>query len=72
MLTALADEEWRNDFSGQLAWLDGILAFSRGDSVALKTARHDVGGSGHAYSRIIDLSLSAFARELLSRHSPPK
>jgi hypothetical protein len=64
VITGLADEGWKRDFSGQLAWLDGVLAFGRGDHRALQAAREAGRLSGHPYSHIIDRSLAAFARAL--------
>jgi tetratricopeptide (TPR) repeat protein/TolB-like protein len=64
VVAGLADAEWRRNFGGQLAWLDGMLAFSQGDRRALDSARGDARRSGHPYAEIIDLSLAAFARAL--------
>ena len=63
-VAGLAEAQARSDFAGQLAWLDGILAFSQGDRGALDSARGDGRRSGHRYAEIIDLSLAAFARAL--------
>ena len=64
MVAGLAEAEGRRDFGGQLAWLDGMLAFSQGDRRALDSARGDGRRSGHPYAEIIDLSLAAFTRAL--------
>jgi hypothetical protein len=52
------------DLLGWLAWLDGVLAFARGDRIAVEHARSDAKGSGHPQSAVIDRSLAAFGRAL--------
>jgi hypothetical protein len=64
MVAGLPDAEWRKDWGGQLAWLDGVLAVSRQDGRALDSARTDARHSGHPHAEIIDRSLAAFARAL--------
>jgi serine/threonine-protein kinase len=64
MAAGVADATWRSEVGGHLAWLDGVLAFARGDRRALDTARADGHRSGHRYAEIIDLSLAALARAL--------
>jgi hypothetical protein len=64
VVAGLADRQVQKEFIGQLAWLDGILAFSRQDRHALGLARSEGRRSGHPHARIIDVSLAAFARAL--------
>jgi hypothetical protein len=61
---ALVDADERAQLLGTLAWLDGLLAFARGDRTALARARTDARGSGHPAARNIERSLTAFGRAL--------
>jgi len=47
-----------------MAWYDGLLGFARGDRLAIKAARRDVGASGYYQSDLADRSLDAFDRAL--------
>ena len=64
LISGLDDSDWKKESLGQLAWLDGILGFTRGDQLALTRAREDARRSGYPRVDIIDQSLSAFARAL--------
>ncbi|HEX6309614.1 MAG TPA: hypothetical protein VFZ69_15675 [Longimicrobiales bacterium] len=48
----------------ELAWSDGLVAFSRGDASALRDSRNRVAASGSAYSALLDGSLRALQTSL--------
>jgi tetratricopeptide (TPR) repeat protein len=54
----------RQDASGRLAWLDGLLGFARGDRAALRKARRDAMQSGYYQADLVDRSLAAFDHAL--------
>lgn len=56
--------ERKAELRGEVAWLDGMLAFARRDQNALEDARQDGRRSGHIYASMIDRSLGAFGRSL--------
>jgi hypothetical protein len=58
------DEDTRRELQGNLAWLDGILAFARGNHQELLAARRRGLQSGHRYAGMIDRSLAAFGHAL--------
>ena len=64
MTTGLANGAWKSQALAELAWLDGMLGFARGDQPAMERARMDAGRSGYPHARIIDQSLAAFERAL--------
>jgi serine/threonine protein kinase len=59
----------RRERAGALAWLDGLLAFSRRDQAALDNARQEVRRSGHPHANVIEQSLAAFGRALAGDRS---
>ncbi|MGH7512615.1 MAG: protein kinase domain-containing protein [Gemmatimonadales bacterium] len=54
----------RNATRASIAWLDGLLGFTRGDRLAIKAARKDAAGSGYYQAELVDRSLDAFHRAL--------
>jgi tetratricopeptide (TPR) repeat protein len=48
------------DDRAELAWLDGILAYSVGDASALENARIRIQGSGATHAAVLDGSLEGF------------
>jgi tetratricopeptide (TPR) repeat protein len=54
---------------GDLAWLDGLLAFARRDKGGIAQARQDARRSGRRDADAIDRSLSAFQRALAGDRS---
>jgi serine/threonine-protein kinase len=65
MVPLLRDSSRKADLLGTVAWLDGLVAFSRADLKALERARGDARRSGHIQSSLIDRSLRAFGRALV-------
>jgi hypothetical protein len=61
----LEDGRWKTEFLGNLAWLDGLLAFVLQDRPLLDRAREDARRSGRSDADIIDRSLAAFGRALV-------
>jgi tetratricopeptide (TPR) repeat protein/TolB-like protein len=60
----LDNVEDRQDARGRVAWLDGLLAYARGDRPAIAAARAAAGRSGYYQARLVDRSLAAFDRAL--------
>jgi tRNA A-37 threonylcarbamoyl transferase component Bud32/TolB-like protein len=58
------DEASRQEARGYTAWLDGVLAFARGDRAALRAARKDAAASGSSQRALVGRSLAAFDRAL--------
>jgi hypothetical protein len=56
--------EWKTESLWNLAWLDGLAAFSRNNRAALEQARRDSRRSGHPLGSFLDRSLAAYARAL--------
>jgi len=56
----LEDDDSRHDALARLAWLDGVLAFTRNDRAALLSARQDAVKSGYYQAKLVDRSLAAF------------
>jgi TolB-like protein len=63
-ISQLDGDEQRQEGQGRVAWLDGILGFTRGDSHAIQAARRDAARSAYFQAELIDRSLAAFARAL--------
>jgi tetratricopeptide (TPR) repeat protein len=60
----LPDERSRADARGRMAWLDGLLGFTRGDRKAIAAAKGDAARSGYSQSEMVEGSLAAFDRAL--------
>ena len=60
----LPDEKTKQDARGRMAWLDGVLGFTREDRGAIRAARRDAARSGYSQTAMVDGSLAAFERAL--------
>ena len=63
-VASLTEEEGKSEWLARLAWLDGLLAFTRKDGKALQAARKDAGQSGYVHAQRVERSLGAFDRAL--------
>jgi hypothetical protein len=63
-MVGAASEARKADLEVQLAWLDGVLAFTRGDRTALESATKEGLRTGRARADTLERSLSAFGRAL--------
>ncbi|MGH7578041.1 MAG: protein kinase domain-containing protein [Longimicrobiales bacterium] len=59
----VSSSRWRDLNAARLAWLDGILAYVREDSVGLARARDMLSGSSAIFAEALQESLAAFARD---------
>ncbi len=60
----LTEERTRQHGHARLAWLDGLLAYARGDRAAIRTARKAAARSGWRQADLVDRSLAAFDQAL--------